>query len=473
MKKKRNYYLIMTVMLFLVGGLIGCVDDGNDKPDGPISGKETYATFYIKLPPASRGASGEQVGSTEESKLQSEIVVVVFDAESNKHEYTYDDVTLTPSSQTEYKTSTIKLTSGEKYIYIFSTSNKNLIKPGMDIKSFETGIVDANITVSGNNVIPANLATSDNFFIGTLWGDAVTVSAGGTATNPQTIGPLKIGRLASKVVLTSINKGSSSPLKGTFVANEAEYVVRSVPTSIYLVGQYDTGTESSPNDPPGKGTNGVQVFSAVHNEPWNDKAPNDDKQNPKFTNYEWAQSQYISTSTGNAKPKTGFYIVENTTAYDQQNNNQYYGNTTYIQLRIQYIPDRDELWKHDNPEEPAETGMGSNKTFWVVNVPGKGLRFFATDPTGQAWLDGKLPTKYENGLVTYAVPIKDETETDGLLQHTVIRNHWYSLAVTGINNIGSNTADIVPPDTPIGKETIVDIEIEVMNWALVSQNIIF
>lgn len=452
MKKEVITYLFS---VFLFTSTIGCSNDSHENGGIEIEGESTVVS--IKLSDASntitRAAGNETEAATgDETIIEGKVTILVYDKDDNLElKHTIDNLPNDKKAQFTVK-------SGRKYFYVVANQVVN--------ETGTTGVIaqknkmsferqEMNVSLSDPAEVLSITSGRGNYVIGTLWGQPVDIEAGGTETNPKKI-TLEIGRAAAKVKLHSVEKGTNSNMDGEFTL--PNYRLGSIPQKYYHVGQY-AGLIAPPNSNHGK------VSSAVHQEPWYQNNPGSGTQNSLFTNYkQWVEVTKLPASTGD--PLTEFfYAVENTTALDQQSN-QYYGNTTYIQLETVYVPTDEELL---DVNDLSSTVTRKGATFWVVTIDK--LNYLVgnyDDATAETITQITEVKEYKDGKNYHKFPVRDKSESDPEKMHTVLRNHYYEITVNSIKDLGEPT-DKVDPWEPITTETVIEAEIKVIPWSKITQ----
>lgn len=428
--KTTNYYFLMVAILS--AGFISCNNDDDPKPPPPPEGNVTVQLKVLDGTPTSYASTETEPPETGESTLSSQLEVFVFDVNGSFEYYQqlgYDSGT--------NLTDRFQVTAGPKYFYVFSNLPGNVPAPGQGTTrvTFEETIRTAVVTN-----LNTSISVADQFFIGTLWGDTVRVNGTGTLAAPENIA-VSVGRIASKIRLKETVSSASGNLKGTFA--DPFYRVASIPTEFYMVGQHNGLTMTPPRIPP---ADGVQVFSAVHNEPAN---------STKFTEYLFPTTSNIGTA---------YYTIENTTAADMQGH-VYFGNTTHIQFRVKYVPDASEVYS-GSTGDPGGTITGSGDFYTGIR---NGSRFiYDSNPIGLGDVtDIKI---YTGGLNYYNIPIKDLSESTISLQTSIIRNHYYELRITSISRLGEDSGT-VDPETPITEDKDIQLSITVLPWSKIIYDI--
>lgn len=447
---KREVIMLFTVVFLLVGAF-GCSNDSHETPNIRVEGENTV--IRVKILDATKtmtraAGTATEPATTDEKEITGDVTILVYDADNNLEKTHADEITNGESTQ-------FTIQSGKKHIYVVANQTvggTTGVKAENTAGAYERQNMDA--AISGDPEA-LSIASNSGFIIGTLWGEEVDIASGGTEDEPIEI-TLEIGRAAAKAKLHSVQKGTTSNMAGQFT--NPHYRIGSIATEYYHVGQYE-GTTVPPEDDHGK------VTSAVHTQPWYETNPESETQNTVFTNYEQWMGVTALPTEGN--PLTNFfYVTENTTALDQQSL-QYYGNTTYVQLRTVYIPDPDEVLDVNNLSETVTIAEG--ETFWVVTIDKVnylvGNYGAATEET-QATITATK--QYPNGMNYHKFPIRDKSESDPEKMNAVLRNHYYEIAVNSIKDLGE-PGEEVDPWIPITTETNVEATITILPWSKISQ----
>lgn len=462
MKNVLKFLSVLTVFALIA---VGC----SKEPNGSIdknNGEKGFVQLTISsdILPAFRGSEGDQEGaSAEELKIDGSkgLKVYVFNEDGTLDYASPGVLTLTEQGTPNvFKSASFEVTAGNKFFFVFANdpaSGGKIAAPttGMTMENFMKQAVAT--TGAGGTL---DIAVDNSFLLGTLWKSVTIAPGGGTSTAPNTVS-LKIGRLSSKVMLKEITYTSTNTaLKGVFSAGE--YRIGTLPRNINTVGVH-VGT-ALPT------TTGVMVYSYVHNAPYLEGTP------AGFNATDYIQYSAFKSVDGT----NSFYTTENTAARDGVTGQQYFGNTTYIQIQTVYTPHASEVF------DPATLGAGtlSGATFWtalIVPNPttsegqaiGGGKRIIISDPgsvTHHTDLNPASFLKYTNGLNYHKFAIFDGRETDDLMKFRVLRNHYYEFNVTKFNDLGSNIPDVDPIE-PVPTKTTVDIEVTVTNWDKISSDV--
>ncbi len=458
MKTERIYLglLLLFVVLFA-----GCSEETLGPNTGSGGGDEQEVRLQIRvfdekgLKPRADETQGLQ--GNEGTINGNRVWIYVYDVDG-KLETSIPNVELVEDTNNK-KMVTFKLKTGDKFLYVFANpiSGQPINAPSTRAE-FERQIINVSFNETPNPPIHPNL-TGDSYLMGTLWPHKITVKK---RVDPDVDNQFiaNIGRLAAKVKLWKVNGNNPtySNMKGVFT--NPRYSIGSIQKETFLVGQLQNPDGIQPPDPKHD-----VVISAVHDEPGSGGV--NTPQNPVFTNYYDDASKFIGidANTNITDLTNFFYIVENTTAYDD-NDYQYYGNTTYIRLETVYEPHADEV---HNPADLSPKGSKlAGTTFWTCMFDGK--RYITDGEPTRAGVTNLV--EYVDGKNYHFFPIMDERDEDtpnDLIIYSVLRNHYYEIEVTGIKDlgVGKNKED---PWIPIPKVFDVDVEVKVVDWSKISQS---
>jgi hypothetical protein len=409
-----------------------------------------------------QGASAEELAIDTDTKLK----VAVFNQGGNLVNSMLMTLEET-ATEGVYKTQeTIDVTAGNLFFYVFANDGADKITlPGVGstMAAFVEDVFEVAYAADGS----LDIATANQFLLGTLWQKYEITPAGGTTEAPKTV-PLVIGRLASKVNLLSVVQTSDN-MSGKFTT--PKYRLGTLALDLTQVGNNETA-----NTLPYGTNKEVLVTSAKHLALPTMVEDEDEVFNSvDFCRYNRADDAFVALSDPTANENM-FYATENTTGVDAAGL-QYFGNTTYVQVETQYIPLRGEVI--ETVEKNATTGEWEPKvytatpdadftegdgSFWIGYFKNERL-LFSMNP---ATIDG-FPVqdvhKYEAGLNYHKFVVFDETEPTAKSEtrNRVLRNTYYEFKVTNFKDLGSWTSDVDPKE-PVPAETMVDLSVTVKNW---------
>ncbi len=445
---------ILAVAAIAIAGFAGCSKDNNGDrgPEGRKSDEKSFAQLVI-----STGNSGltraadenSDPASTEESTINvsgtGDLKVFVFDADDvfdSAYELELTANTPSGTDPVTYTSDPFQVTRGEMTFFIFANDISGLITAptiGMTVDAFR----ELAVAAYGADT-DIDIATNDQFLMGTLWqGTTATINSTGTIDSPQNI-PMSIGRLASKITLASADPLNTN-LPGVF--SGTTYRLGTVARTINTVGVFEGSL--LPYNP----NSDVVVNSYLHNIPAAISATLD----AAYLDY----TSYKSPDSGEF-----FYATENTTARSGAYNQQFYGNTTYIQIRTVFTPSS--IYSPDDPATPISP-VATGTSFWTAAYNGI-LMFFNGDPTGKPGVDNDSIVYYTDGVMYYKFPVFDPGEEDAVIRNRVLRNHSYTFTVNIVRDLGTPT-EPVDPTEPIIENGTVDITVTVLNWDKVTGSV--
>lgn len=452
MMKTERIYLGLLLLLAVL--FAGCSEETLGSDTGPETGggEEQEVSLQLKVFDEKGGvkAHGTRAMEGEEGTINGNVLVFVY---NDKNQLEYNEA-LSPNDDDAV---TFKIKTGKKFLYVFANPIAGkTIEAKPDRSDFERQVIEVAI----NNDLPDLAGTS--FLMGNLWGpEEISVAKPvKTGDNEFTV---DIGRLAAKVKLKKVvgDNTTYSNMRGKFI--KPQYTIGSIPKKTFLVGQFLIPQGGSLVLPPAAKHSVVE--SAVHNQP----ATESDKttQNPVFTNY----TTFIPVDPGGDPDKTNpYYVVENTTALDAtDNDNQYYGNTTYIRLKTVYVPDASEVYKADLSGLYDKPINQEGQTFYSCIYQNR--RYLTIERPNHPDIDDDNIYEYEDGINHHFFPIMDNNQEDDLTIYSVLRNHYYEVDVTGIKDLGvGKKIEKEDPWIPIKKTVEVLVTVNVIDWSTISQS---
>lgn len=464
----------------------GCSKEGSDTVTPPVNnGEKGYISLTVSSEvPATRAADpGAQTATDAELKIDAAkgLKVYVFDENGVLNYSSATDTNATggalpltdmntvdgttyPVAGKTFRTTPFEVTAGDLYFFVFANDG-TLISAPITSTPMEDFMKQAVATVYSGGAGVENtlldIATDNQFLLGTLWREDKLAAGGGTLTDPKPV-DLTIGRLSSKIHLSEITYATdNAELKGTFSAGK--YRLGTLANKINTVGFHSGAYLPVGNDNNNKN---VLVESKVHNsQAW---LAGDVFNSTDFVQY--TAFKAVNTSGSGGTNTNMFYATENTTARDASTGQQYFGNTSYIQVETVYTPKMSEVY---NPADIAGGALGTDATdyaagtFWTGIYQGKRLIFNANPNTNP---DVTAVKEYTDGLNYHKFPVFDPNETDAVYKNRVLRNHYYDFNVTNFKDLGSHTKDVDPKE-PIPDKTTVDVKVTVANWDKVKSGI--
>lgn len=420
-------------------------------------GLPTYASITISVnQPNTRATRG---ASLNEEKTVQTVQVLIFD-KSGVLETVSGDLSVDGSNKVTEKITT---TTGQKTI--FAVVNKgslafdNEIKVGMPLKNFKENLFTAAEDGAGNAHV--KIAQSGNFLmLGSS--NVALVQKDEGEFNSVTV---NVSRAAAKSQLlygSSVTTSSSFQPEGVAVAfsnacsqlaqlRYKMYTWQEAATPLYS----DFGAAED-TDP------------AVTN--WTDDNTNDGAHwIAAVTEFDGAESEF-----GHA-----LYAPENINQAPQMNN------TTCMIVRLKAAPSK---WSSD---EGSQAGDGTFYALVKYSTNQADLQNYTTlasyygiyktedaANTALSAIEAEQQGYYKvltftNGYCYYRLNLRDINETDVAKRYSVLRNRFYRVTVSEINNIGWNDpAGLVTPgdSRPVEAQTSLEVTITVEDWIDVDMN---
>jgi hypothetical protein len=373
----------------------------------------------------------------------------------------------TPDSQGAYIAQLpITLSTGNHFFFVYANDATDKISVpavGDDLNTWMKKVLSVDYSAGE---APADITAANKFLLGTLWKEEETAPANGTTQAPKVV-RVEIGRLASKVVLTGVTKGTGTS-QGDF--SDPFFRLGTLANAIHYAGVIDPVTTYNPY------AVNVLVTSAKHKASYLNE--NEDGFNTAdFTENTTMSWVAVAGEGTEASPYAFRYATENTTARMTNPDNaamgevQFYGNTTYVQLRTVYQPAMEETHNADGTDATVRLGKGA--TFHVGYA--NGVRYIFNDtPNAGLEIEGHLVkdvVTYTQGYNYHKFPIHDPLEGDAIYKNRVLRNHYYEYAVSAIKDLG-DWDQKVDPKEPIEEETTIELAVTVRDWDKVTGTVI-
>ena len=174
----------------------------------------------------------------------------------------------------------------------------------------------------------------------------------------------------------------------------------------------------------------------------------------------------INATGTDATDATAVYTTENTSEGNLQ------GEHTYVSVRGTFTPA--EYYSYNGTDLKKEAGeVTAGTTFYKVIADGqiyyfteKGVGIYGAE--GFASSKGSTSVEYRDGLCYYNVFLNPKSENTKE-KYDILRNTIYTVRVTKINGIG-DSSDSVVAEEPIADLTALSVEVEIEDWAQVSQD---
>lgn len=442
--------LFATVMV--AGALLAsCSKETNFGGESSVpEGIPTYASVTVSVNnPGTRATrAASQMGEKEISKVD----ILIFDKGGVLETYAKD---ITPESGTgNYTAKNIKTTTGEKTVYAVANNLVSGIKQGMTLTAFEQLSYEAAKADGVTHKVDVPIAKASNFL---MFGKTEATLTEQEPDTPNKVS-LTVTRAAAKSQLLFKNVQASDSFQPENVAvtfDDASTQLAQLQPTMYVVAPaQSTGTVT----------------------PW------DDNYTSQAANWIAAREKDFDTNNDSEMitvVEYSHYLSENINATPLMNT------TTCMLVRVKATPT---TWSDDGGTQQGSTFYAlvkftsdTDKTFETIDSY---YGIYKDEATAQTVLDsGALqadPDKAKYGIVTftdgycyYRLNLRDMTQATSAARYSVLRNNFYKVTVTEINNLGwNNPGDLVDPDdeTPVETETSLEVTITVADWTDVDMN---
>lgn len=442
--------LFATVMV--AGALLAaCSKETNFGGESSVpEGIPTYASVTVSVNnPGTRATrAASQTGEKEISKVD----ILIFDKGGVLETYTKD---ITPEPGTgNYTAKNIKTTTGEKTVYAVANNLVSGIKQGMTLTAFEQLSYEAAKADGVTHKVDVPIAKASNFL---MFGKTEATLTEQEPDTPNKVS-LTVTRAAAKSQLLFKNVQASDSFQPENVAltfDDASTQLAQLQPTMYVVAPaQSTGTVT----------------------PW------DDNYTSQAANWIAARENDFDTNNDSEMitvVEYSHYLSENINATPLMNT------TTCMLVRVKATPT---TWSDDGGTQQGSTFYAlvkftsdTDKTFETIDSY---YGIYKDEATAQTVLDsGALqadPDKAKYGIVTftdgycyYRLNLRDMTQATSAARYSVLRNNFYKVTVTEINNLGwNNPGDLVDPEdkTPVETETSLEVTITVADWTDVDMN---
>lgn len=448
--------LFAVTMAAATAFLAACNKETNYGQDGLVpEGLPTYASVSVSVSnPGSKVATraASQTGEKEIANAD----ILIFD-KSGVLETIAQGVAVSEGTGNYVHDDAIMTTTGAKTIYVIANNGNKVssITAGMTLSAFEALLYESvNVAADGDKAITVPIATSNSFL---MLGSTQTTLEEREKSNPNTV-EVSVSRSAAKSQLLFKDVQTSATFKpeNTVVTfADASSRLAQMQKQMYVA----LGSRFSP-------AGNVTV--------WDGSYDADGK---------WIAARTVGFDQNNASEMTTVVEYSHYTA-ENVNQTPLMNNTTCMLVRVKATPT---TW---SSEDGSESGDG---TFYVIvkhttDVTGdqnyQTLESYYGIYKDQATAQNVLTTDlandahyeiltYTNGYSYYRLNLRDMTQGTTTARYSVLRNNFYKVTVTEINNIGwNNPGDLVDPDDtrPVETETALKVTITVEDWTDVNMN---
>lgn len=436
--KTKSIFAAMVALCLLAG----C--NKEDNPNGPVpDGTKTYAAFTVKVNTMGVTRADVDGNAVEAEQKITKLDLFIF---SGGVLETTGSVTL---DNNNVGTTTLQTTTGTKdIIAVANPTGEMTAAVGSTQKAFEEKII---ATTSGD---ASTIAVENKFvMVGKTADVAVTQQdEAGAKSNPVAI---TVTRATAKV---QMKYAADVPVAGKIAAafTDPRFTLAQGNTTMFIYRAEGAVT------PSGKSAD------------QSDTAPKDgtyDHLTPLKADYADADFKVAETDYNNEFAKS-CYTAENV------NQTPNTGNSTFVMIRLKCTPTTVE-----------NSGSLTGGTFFMAVkyktnahkvVDSYEYKYFASKSDADSWIttnhsgdDTWASAEYTNGYCYYRLNIRDIRETDVPKRYSVLRNNYYKVNITQIDDMGSNTpGGLVPedPETPLETSTHISASITIEAWTTVDMN---
>lgn len=437
--------LFATVMV--AGALLAsCSKETNFGGESSVpEGIPTYAAISVSV--NCTGVFATRAVSQDGEKELTSVDILIFDARGVLETYA-QNVT------NQAGTYNVKTTTGQKTVYAVANNLVSGIKQGMTLTAFEQLSYEAAKADGVTHKVDVPIAKASNFL---MFGKTEATLTEQEPDTPNKVS-LTVTRAAAKSQLLFKNVQASDSFQPENVAltfDDASTQLAQLQPTMYVVAPaQSTGTVT----------------------PW------DDNYTSQAANWIAAREKDFDTNNDSEMitvVEYSHYLSENINATPLMNT------TTCMLVRVKATPT---TWSDDGGTQQGSTFYAlvkftsdTDKTFETIDSY---YGIYKDEATAQTVLDsGALqadPDKAKYGIVAftdgycyYRLNLRDMTQATSAARYSVLRNNFYKVTVTEINNLGwNNPGDLVDPEdkTPVETETSLEVTITVADWTDVDMN---
>lgn len=421
-------------------------------------GVPTYASITVAVNNPGTKVATRAASQTGEKEIAN-VDILIFD-KNGVLETVAQGVNATES--TGYQTDVIKTTTGQKTVYVIANNGGKVasLTPGLSLSAFEQMMYEAVNVADADKAITVPIATAGQFL---MFGSTPATLAEKQQSDPNVV-TLSVTRAAAKSQLFFNNVQTSAtfqPENTAVTFADASSRLAQMQKQMYVA----LGSRFSP-------AGNVTV--------WDGSYDADGK---------WIAARTVGFDQNNASEMTTVVEYSHYTA-ENVNQTPLMNNTTCMLVRVKATPT---VW---SSEDGSESGDG---TFYVIvkhttDVTGdqnyqtlesyygiykdRATADAVLNQPGGALYDAADKAKYEileytNGYSYYRLNLRDMNQATSSARYSVLRNNFYKVTVTEINNIGwNNPGELVDPDDerPVETETALKVTITVEDWTDVNMN---
>lgn len=444
--------LFATVMV--AGALLAsCSKETNFGGESSVpEGIPTYASVTVSVNnPGTRATrAASQTGEKEISKVD----ILIFDKGGVLETYTKD---ITPElGKGNYTAKNIKTTTGEKTVYAVANNLVSGIKQGMTLTAFEQLSYEAAKADGVTYKVDVPIAKASNFLMFGKTKATLTEQDPGTPNKVS----LTVTRAAAKSQLLFKNVEASEsfqPKKVAVTFDEASTQLAQLQPTMYVVAPaQSTGTVTPWDD---NYTSQAANWIAAREK---DFDKNNDSEMITVVEYSHYLSENINaTPLMNTTTCMLVRVKATPTTWSDEGGTQQ-GSTFYA--LVKFTTDQDAEQKYETID--SYYGIYKDQTTAQTVLDSGAL-------SGDSEKEKYGIVTFTDGYCYYRLNLRDMTQATSAARYSVLRNNFYKVTVTEINNLGwNNPGDLVDPDdnTPVETETSLEVTITVADWTDVDMN---
>lgn len=427
--------------------------------DSVPEGLPTYASITVDVNNIGTRAVTRATASLDEEKAIQKVQILIFD-KSGVLETASQDLTV---DGTNKLTQTIETTTGQKTIMaVVNRGSFVSATVGMSLKDFKAQLITAAADGTGNSAV--QIAAEDNFLmLGST--NATLEQKGEGEVNSVTV---KVSRAAAKSQLLFKNTVTTStsfqPENVAVSFSDARSQLAQIRYKMYTWLDAAAPLYSDAQDTMPEGDPKVAVTA------WTEDNTNDGAH--------WIAAQTENFDTTGSTFGNAHYATEN------YNQNPQMNNTTCMIVRLKATPT---TWSSADGTESGDgtfyavvkynTNSSADQNYQnFVSYYGIYKDNATATAAKEAITDGKDfygILEFTSGYCYYRLNLRDITAEETSDRYSVLRNHFYRVTVSEINNIGWNDpSDLIDPDDdrPVEAETSLEVTISVEDWIDVDMN---
>lgn len=425
-------------------------------------GVPTYASITVAVNNSGTKVATRAASQTGEKEIAN-VDILIFD-KNGVLETVAPAVSVSTGTDTDYESGVIKTTTGQKTVYVIANNGGKVasLAPGLSLSAFEQMMYEAvNVAEDEYKTITVPIATASQFL---MFGSTPATLAEKQQSDPNVV-TLSVTRAAAKSQLFFNNVQTSAtfqPENTAVTFTNASSLLAQMQQQMYVA-------------------LGSRVSPAGNVTPWDNTYDKDAN---------WIAARTVGFDQNNASEMTTVVEYSHYTA-ENVNTTPLMNNTTCMLVRVKATPT---TWSSEDGTYDAGTGTFFAIVKHTTDVTGdqnyqtlesyygiykdRATADAVLNQPGGALYDAADKAKYEileytNGYSYYRLNLRDMNQATSSARYSVLRNNFYKVTVTEINNIGwNNPGELVDPDDerPVETETALKVTITVEDWTDVNMN---